>query len=191
MAQSPESMARSMISNLKDKTGRTLDQWLRIVGKQPLKKNGEIVKFLKSEHDMTHGFANLVAKISLRGKEVYQPTSAATDKMLDQQYAGPKAGLKPIYLAVIKMAQVLGEDVVISSKKNYVSFRRHKQFGIIQPSTRTRVDIGLLLKDVPPVGRLELSGSFNAMVTHRVKLTEKKEVNAELKQWLERAYDMS
>ena len=61
MPASPEEMAASMIANFKEKTGKTLPQWLKITAKCGLSKHGQIVKFLKSEHGMTHGFANLVA----------------------------------------------------------------------------------------------------------------------------------
>ncbi len=69
-----------------------------------------------------------------------------------------------------------------------MSLRRSKQFGLIQPSTASRVDVGLVLKGVPASGRLEPSGSFNAMVTHRVKVGSAAEVDAELIAWLRRAY---
>jgi hypothetical protein len=69
--------------------------------------------------------------------------------------------------------------------------RRSKQFCIIQPSTATRVDVGINLKDVKPTDRLELSGSFNAMVSHRVKVGSKDEVDKELIGWLRQAYDAS
>ena len=70
-----------------------------------------------------------------------------------------------------------------------MSLRRSKQFALIQPSTATRVDVGLILKGVEPLGRLEASGSFNAMFTHRVKVGTPAEVDAELIGWLRRAYD--
>jgi hypothetical protein len=69
-----------------------------------------------------------------------------------------------------------------------VSLRRTKQFGLIQPATATRVDVGLVLKDVAPSGRLEASGSFNAMVTHRVRVGNVSEVDPELIAWLRQAY---
>ena len=52
----------------------------------------------------------------------------------------------------------LGKDVEVAPKKAYVSLRRNKQFALIQPSTRTRVDLGLNLKGVEPEGRLEGRG---------------------------------
>ena len=113
------------------------------------------------------------------------------DDLVTAQYAGDKEKLKPIYDAIISAVQKFGKDVEVSPKKTYVSLRRKKQFAIIQPSTKTRVDIGINLKGEKPVGRLEAAGSFNAMVSHRVKIGEKKSVDAELKKWLKQAYDAS
>ena len=56
MAQSPEQMAQSTIANMPAKTGKSLDEWLKIVSKTKLGKHGEIVKLLKSDHGVTHGF---------------------------------------------------------------------------------------------------------------------------------------
>ena len=61
---------------------------------------------------------------------------------------------------------------------------------MIQPSTATRVDLGLILKGVEPQGRLEVSGSFNAMFTHRIKLGRLDDVDDEVVGWLRRAYEM-
>ncbi len=78
--------------------------------------------------------------------------------------------------------------VEVSPKKAYVSLRRHKQFAILQPSTATRLDVGINLKDVEPSGRLEASGSFNAMLSHRVRLSGLEDLDADLTAWLHKAY---
>ena len=96
--------------------------------------------------------------------------------------------LRPIYDALVAAASRLGEDVEIAPKKAYVSLRRSRQFAILQPSTATRFDLGLQLAGDPPKGRLEASGSFNAMVSHRVRLEGKKDVDAEVRAWLAEAY---
>ena len=79
----------------------------------------------------------------------------------------------------------------LSPKKAYVSLRRSKQFALVQPSTRTRVDLGIKLIDEPAQGRLEPSGSFNSMVTHRVRLEKPQDVDDEVKDWLEKAYSQA
>lgn len=182
MSKSPEDMANAMIANMKEKTGKTLEQWIAIVKKTGASKHGEIVKILKTDFGMTHGFANLTAHKTLKSD-----AGSATTDLLAAQYAGPKHHLKPIYDALIKAAKGCG-DVEIAPKKAYVSLRRSKQFAIIQPSTKTRVDLGLNMKGVPAKGRLEDSGSFNAMVSHRVRLEKPEDVDSEVAAWLQQAW---
>ncbi|MCW8846296.1 MAG: DUF5655 domain-containing protein, partial [Gammaproteobacteria bacterium] len=107
------------------------------------------------------------------------------------QYQGAKAELRPIYDAIIKAVNAFGKDVDIAPKKTYVSLRRNKQFALVQPSTRDRIDVGINLKGETPTARLEASGSFNAMVSHRVRVQSKKDVDSELKAWLKKAYEGS
>lgn len=187
MAKSPAEMAQSMVANLKEKTGKTLEQWLKVVKSNQLQKHGEIVKMLKADHGMTHGYANLVAQIALKGMDVVSPTETGEQSLIENQYQG-KENLRPIYDKLISVVESFGNDVEVSAKKSYVSLRRSKQFAIVQPSTKSRIDVGLKLKDVEPAGRLEKSGSFNSMVTHRVRVTDLKEVDSELKKWLKNAY---
>jgi len=184
MPQTPEQAAQAMIDNLKDKTGKSLDQWFGVLKKTSFEKHGEFVKHLKSEAGVTHGYANLIAH-----KYRERTAGGAADDPVALQYAGAKAGLRPIYEKLVKMVGAFGNDVEISPKKTYVSLRRKKQFALVQPSTKDRVDVGINLKGVKPSGRLEASGSFNAMVTHRVRLTGTKDLNAELKNWLKQAYE--
>ena len=177
--------AATMIANLKDKTGRTLDEWLALIGPADGRKHGEIMKLLKGEHGVSHGFANL---ITLHAREA-MPAAGGEDDLVAAQYAGPKAGLKPIYDKLAALIDGFGADVELAPKKAYVSLRRAKQFGLIQPSTKTRLDVGINLKGREPEARLEASGSFNAMVSHRVRLGSAEEVDAELEAWLRAAYE--
>lgn len=172
--------------NLETQTGKNKAQWIKLAADKGFAKHGELVAWLKSEHGMGHGYANLVA---IRSREAASGVSDAPVDLVAAQYSGAKADLKPIYDQLIKAVQGFGSDIEISPKKGYVSLRRSKQFGLVQPSTADRLDVGLNLKGVAPAGRLEASGSFNAMVSHRVRLAKGSSVDAELKQWLKQAYD--
>ena len=177
----PEEMRDSMIANLTEKTGKPLEDWLKIVASSGLQKPGEIIKMLKTDHAMTHGFANLVMHMS-KGHG-----GASADDLVSAQYKG-KESLKPIHDAIMAHASTL-EGVEISPKKTYVSLRRAKQFALVQPSTKTRMDLGLNMKGVAPQGRLEEAGKWNAMCTHRVKLASAEDVDDEVLSWITQAWD--
>ncbi len=182
----PEETGNTMINNIEAKTGNTLAHWKKIAAASGLTKHGQIVKLLKSEHQMTHGFANLIAHKFLKSDA--GSASSETDLVADQYQKG-KEHLRPIYDAIISQVKQFGPDVEISPKRAYVSLRRKKQFGLIQPSTKTRVDVGINVKGKQPTENLELSGSWNTMVSHRVKLSAANEVDDHLISWLKEAYD--
>jgi hypothetical protein len=180
----PQEMEAAMVANMAEKTGKSLEQWIALAGKSGETAHGRIVAHLKSEHGLGHGYANLVAHrfLTPAGSE------PAGDDLVEALYAGKKASLRPIHDALTKLARSLGSDVEIAPKKTYVSLRAAKQFALVQPSTATRVDLGLVLKGVEPTARLEASGSFSAMCTHRVRLESAKDVDDEVRAWLAEAH---
>jgi hypothetical protein len=186
MAKSPEEGMASLIQNLEAKTGKSLAHWVTLARASGFGKHKEIVTFLKTEHGLTHGYAN---QIALRAVASDDAPAAGSNDLIEAQYKGQKAALRPIYDALIAAVKGFGRDVELAPKKAYVSLRRSKQFGLIQPSTATRVDVGLVLKGVEPSDRLEASGNFNAMVTHRVRVEKVAEVDATLIGWLRKAYE--
>jgi predicted transport protein len=181
-----DEMEAKMAANIADKMGQPLEVWIQVVKKEGISKHNEIIKFLKSEHDFTHGYANFVA---LKVRQPAGGSSFSGDELVNNQYSSAKADLRPIYEVLIAAVKEFDEDVEIAPKKAYVSLRRNKQFSLIQPSTKTRVDVGIILKGADPQGRLEAAGSFNSMCSHRVRITDQAEVNAELIDWLKKAYE--
>jgi len=181
-------MVDKMIQNLEEKTGKKMSEWISIVKSSGEEKHMAKVKFLKTEHGLTHGYANLIVHSAKEGG--LPTTNSDTTALVSDQYA-KKSNLKPIYDMLVKKLSAMGKDVEIAPKKTYVSIRRKKQFALIQPTTKTRVDIGINIKGKPVTDRLELSGSFNGMVSHRVRVTDKKEVDKELMSWLREAYELA
>lgn len=106
-----DAATQTMINNLPGKTGKSLDQWLALLAKQDLEKHGEIVKWLKGEHGVTHGFANLIAH-SFRNSAT--PQSSADP--VESQYGGAKAALRPIYDAILAAVSNFGDDVEVAPK---------------------------------------------------------------------------
>lgn len=172
-------------TGLVKRTGRSLDEWVTLARATGLQKHKTLVEHLKSVEGLSHGFANAVA-LKTFGTDA---SAIGNEALLEQMFGGPKAGLKPIHDRLVDIVGDFGADVELAPKKGYVSVRRSKQFAILQPSTRDRFDLGVNLKGVEPVGRLEPSGSFNAMVSHRVRLHHLSDVDSEIESWLRSAYE--
>jgi hypothetical protein len=181
----PQEQEAAMIARLSEQTGRALDEWLKLVRSSGLTAHGTIVAHLKSEHGVTHGYANLIAHKAMRSDAA---SSGSEDDLVAAQYAGGKAAMKPIYDALIDRIRDFGDDIEIAPKKTYVSLRRSKQFALIQPAA-SRVDVGIKVPGTPATKRLEESGSFNAMVTHRVRVASPDEVDDQLVGWLREGYN--
>ena len=54
-----------MVKNMFEKTGKNLEEWTKLVRDKKFSKHGEIVKYLKMDYLLTHGYANLIARKSL------------------------------------------------------------------------------------------------------------------------------
>ncbi len=170
-----------MIDNMPEKTGKSLQEWKKMLQAKKFTKHGEAIKFLKESHGVTHGFANTIVVLSKEGV-------TAPEDLIAQQYQG-KEGLMPIYEKLMATVDKLGSEVTITPKKGSVSLIRKKQFALIKPASKTRIDLGLKLTGKPLTKRLEHSGPFGTMCTHRVQLTSQEEVDKELIQWLAEAYE--
>lgn len=180
---SPEEQLQTMLANIPEKTGKTLAAWKKLIAKSGQEKHGQIVKWLKTEHGVTHGFANLISTKYREGDG-----QGETADLISAQYSGAKADLKPLHDAIVKYAQSLGKDVELSPKKTSHSLRRKKQFALITPATKTRIDLGLALKGDDASGRLE---TYNAMCSHRVRLETVKDFDKQVKAWMKDAYSRS
>ncbi|NKI25799.1 DUF4287 domain-containing protein [Arenibacter sp. 6A1] len=171
----------TMIENMLAKTGKSLPEWKELLSQKSFSKHTEALEFLKSEYGVTHGFANTIVLLS-------NDNNHSPQDLVTKQYQG-KESLIPIYKKILAAVKSFGDDVSVTPKKSSVSLIRKKQFALIKPATKNRIDLGLKLigKAVSP--RLEDSGPFGAMCTHRVKISQQEEVDKELLQWLKEAYE--
>lgn len=178
---------QTQIANIEKNTGKKLEEWIAIVNKSGFAKHGELVNFLKEKHGFTHGNANVVVHFA---KQSHAGAVENSDDLITEQYKG-KENLKPWYDKIMAEINKFGKDVEVAPKKAYVSLRRKKQFALIQPSTKDRLDVGVNIKGVVPSGIATASGSWNAMCTHRIKVEDEKMINKELFNWIKQAYDQA
>ena len=191
MPNSPADMMRAIITNLPAKTGRDLDAWMALIHEQAMgvlgmAKHREISEWLKREHGLGHNTASILAAEALKPADYTPPT---TEEIIAAQYAGAKAALRPIFERVLACAQALGDDVRVEPRQTYVAFARKSQFALIQSSTKTRADLGLVLPDVAPTERLAASTNFGSgSINRRVALAVPDDVDAAVEGWLRQAY---
>ena len=174
-----------MRANIEARTGKSLAAWINIARRLGTDNHNDVVAYLKQEGRMSHGYANMIAH------EARRSDAAAEEDPIDALFAGSKVVLRPIYDAIIKTVGTFGRDIEFVRKKTCVSFRRSKQFALIEPSTPTRLDIGLNLAGVASGGRLEAAGTWNGMVSHRVRLASIEVFDLEVKRWMKQAYDLA
>ena len=184
MQNSADAGAR-MRENIEARTGKTFAAWIDIARKLGTTNHADVVAYLKSAGPMSHGYANMIAHDARRSDVI------AEEDPIDALFSGAKVNLRPIYAAITKTVGTFGHDIELARKKTCVSLRRGKQFALLEPSTPTRLDIGLNLPGVAPVGRLETAGTWNGMVSHRVRIARIEDFDLEVKRWLKQAYDLA
>lgn len=179
----------TQLKNIQTKAGKSLDQLYALIKKSGLAKHGEIRDMLKKDVGMGHGDANTVVHFYMKSLEPAsaQASSASPNAAIDAIYTGPKAHFRPIHDKLMAALNKFGE-FEIAPKKGYVSLRRKKQFVMIGPATNTRFEVGLNMKDVKATARL-LAMPPGGMCQYKVNLTDVKEVDKELIDWIKQAYD--
>lgn len=166
------------------KVGKTPADFALLAQQKGLTKHGELIAWLKADFALGHGHANAVVAALLKSES----RGAPTDDKLGKLFAGKKAVWQPACAALLEQIKNLGDDVAIAPNETYINILRgKKKFAILQISSLERIDLGIKLNE-EPTDRLELSGSWNAMVTHRVRITDSSQLDLEVLEWLRMAY---
>jgi hypothetical protein len=155
-------------------------------------KAGPIITWLAEDYGLGRGHAMaLVATF----KEAPQGATAgsrdsetATSEAIAAQFAGAKQSWRPTYDGLLDSLKEHG-DVSVAPTQSYISLLKNGAKFAIVAVTRDRLDIGIKLSGADATDRLAPAGTWNSMVTHRVKVTSPAEVDAELLAWLRAAYD--
>ena len=186
---SVEQAYQTQLKNIQAKTGKTLDELSAIIRASGLAKHGEIRDMLKRELGLGHGDANTLVHFYLKsaGETAAETKGAASNEVLDDIYSGPKAVLRPIHEQLMVTISQFG-PFEVAPKKGYVSLRRKKQFAMIGPASKGRVEVGLNMKGVPATARL-IEQPAGGMCQYKVYVTHLAEVDQELFAWIRHAYD--
>ena len=187
-------MTQKWIADLKTKTGRTIDEWLRLIKKSGPKDEKARRDWLKTEYELgTNSAWWLAERAGGKGSELGDPDEylKAAEGYVETMFSGAKAGLRPIYDALLKLGLGVCKEAKACPCQTIVPLYRNHVFAQIKPTTRTRIDFGFALGDTKAKGRLIDTGGFakKDRITHRIEIASLKDIDAEVKHWLKVTYD--
>ncbi len=177
-----EQARATQLANIATATGTPLDDWFALIEARRAEglAHGQLVAWLKADHGLGHGNANALVHASAESR------GDPPVDLVAAQYAGPKAGLRALYDEIVARVSGFGDDVEIAPKKTSVSLRRSKQFAVLTPAARNRLDIGLNLRGEPADGVLEAA---TGMCTHRIPIGALDDLDEDVLGWLRAAYE--
>jgi hypothetical protein len=187
-------MTQKWVADLKQKTGRSLDEWLKHMKKAGPKTEEERQQWLKEEYKLgTNSAGWLAARAEGKGQETSDPNVylEVAERDVENMYSGGKAHLRPIYDALLKLGLKVGKEAKACPCQTIVPLYRNHVFAQIKPTTQTRIDLGFALGHLKPTGRLIDTGGFakKDRITHRIPITSLKDIDDEVKHWLKAAYE--
>lgn len=188
-------MVQDWVASLPGKTGRSLDQWVRLVKKEGPALESQRREWLKKGHGFGTNAAWWIAERSVGKSDDNDPQIYLRDavKYVEDMYAGSKAALRPIHDRLVELARSVG-DVRICPCKTMVPIFRNHVVAQIKPSTIKRIDFGLCLKGGKrkPSKRLIDTGGLEKgdRITHRIPITSLDEIDDVVRSWYQVAYNL-
>lgn len=187
-------MTQKWVDELKQKTGRSLEEWLKHIKKAGPADEKERRAWLKEDYGLGTNTAWWLAERSVgKGAEAADPDLylKQAERDVDKMFSGGKAGLRPIYDALLKLGLKTGKEAKACPCTTIVPLYRNHVFAQIKPTTQTRIDMGFALGEMKAKGRLIDTGGFakKDRITHRIPITSLDDIDDEVKHWLQVAYD--
>ena len=185
---SPTDMMSSVTDSMKERTGKTLEEWVAAVQAtkiDPLDQKA-VRNWLKSQGVMQNS-QWAIADAAARAAGWERPS---VEGYIDSQFQGEKAALRPIFDALREIIEGLGEDVTAEGRGGYTPFVRKRQFIAVQASTKTRIDLGLRFKQAPDSALLSTT-SLPGQSTHKLGLSSVDEITDEVKDLVRLAYEQN
>lgn len=182
-------MEETAMRNLKERTGKTLDQWIAFMKKNGPAGEQERREWLKTEHGLTTNYCWWIAE---RAEGRGAPADYDPDTYVAEMFKG-KEHLQPIYIRLLKFGLGLGPDVKACPCQTIVPLYRQNVFAQLKPTTKTRIDLGLCLRNTEVPERLIDTGgqAKGDRITHRIPIATMEDIDKEVETWFRRAYDLA
>ena len=190
-------MVQKWVSELKAKTGRTLEEWVALAKKDGPKDEKARREWLKTKHKLgTNGAWWISDRVEGKGGEEDSPEAylKAAQVYVEEQYTGAKEKLRPIYEELLSLGREVGDDVKVCPCKTMVPLYREHVFAQIKPTTNSRIDLGFALTHYEgklPKRLIDTGGlTKKDRITHCIEITAAEQIDEEVKKWLKTAYEL-
>lgn len=178
-----------MERNLPEKTGRSMDEWLDVLRASGIEGLRPRQAWLKEEHGLGHYQAEMIAR---RLTEGVPRGATSDDDLVDAQYAGKRAHLRPIHEAITAHITSQHPDAELGVRKTYVNFSVGNVYGHSVPATNSRLDLKLLFREGLPSSadeRLQPIDKAGEPMSHKVALTSLEDLDDTVLGWISAAHE--
>src|SRR5262245_15787627 len=141
-------MTVKWVAELKQKTGRSLDEWIKFIKKEGPPTEQARRDWLKQQHGLATNSAWWLAERSVgKGEDLGDPDAylRAAEKYVAEMFSGKKEHLRPIYDALLKLGLSMGKDTKACPCQTIVPLYRNHVFAKIKPTTQHQINLVLLL----------------------------------------------
>lgn len=187
-------MVQHAIATLPERTGRSLDEWIRVIKARGSSDVHAVRDWLKAEYKLGATYAAWLANRAAGGDDDGDADEylERAERYVDEMFAGSKAALRPIFEKLLKIGLAIGHDVKACPCKTIVPLYRHRVFAQIKPATRSRIDLGLSLGEMRTPKRVIDTGGFRKKdrITHRIEIMSPADIDGDMTRWLLKAYEL-
>jgi len=185
MGLGPKQMQVSIIRNLKEKTGKSLEEWHAVLNRQVERGNKkDRMIYLKETHQLGHIQAKVVAE-QYEGIDPYKDTDLFDLMIFNEPTSWA------LYEWTKAKVLALGEDVEVKPCRTYIPFYRTHQFALC---TKSKTGIFLAL-NLPATTRykgfLPAKNLGSVRMNAKIELTQLSDWTPELETALLTAYNQN
>ena len=180
---------QAYLENIKAKTGKSPDDFVRLAGRKGLLgadvKAGQVLEWLREDFGLARGHGMAVVVVL---RDATRPKPSSGDGVA-AHFSGRQERWQAPFERLRSEMESFGPAITVRAGGSYLSLLRDgRKFGIVQVSGG-RLDVGINLKGPAPSARFEPAGTWNSMVTHRVRITDPVQIDQELITELRRAFE--
>ena len=187
MALSAKEMGEAIIRNLREKTGKTLEEWIAAIPAELGTDKKRVIAWLKGEQGLGHYQAVTVWE-RFMNHDAYADENAIVAHLFGERESALFQG----YADARELILSLGEDITNIPCRTYIPFKRRRQFAIVTPH-KGKLRLGFALEGGEIPAGLEVAKGMGGSerITYYVEYEPGSDIPKEARKALKLAYDQN